>query len=43
MDSFTNYIEPLFMTYLKDKAASVRENGVEKLPVLIKMYKEPWV
>lgn len=43
VDTFGNYIEPLFMNYLKDKASAVRECGVDKLPVLIKVYKETWV
>lgn len=34
-DLFTTTLEPMFMNYLKDRIAIVRENGVEKLAGLI--------
>lgn len=37
---FLGTLEPMYMTYLKDKIAVVRENGVEKLAGLIQTYKD---
>ncbi|EGR33470.1 phosphorylase phosphatase, putative [Ichthyophthirius multifiliis] len=39
-DIFLNSIEPLFMTYIKDRVSVVRENTSEKLPQLILTYKD---
>ncbi|EGR29529.1 hypothetical protein IMG5_154170 [Ichthyophthirius multifiliis] len=36
---FLNQLEPFFIGYLKDKIAFIRENGVQKLPKIIQIYK----
>lgn len=37
---FVTQLEPIFMNFMKDRTAVVRENGVEKLAQLIGVYKE---
>lgn len=39
-DLFLSTLEPMFMSYLKDRIAVVRENGVEKLVGLIQTYRD---
>ncbi|KAL4433336.1 hypothetical protein ABPG74_017440 [Tetrahymena malaccensis] len=39
-DLFQSTLEPMFMNYLKDRIAVVRENGVEKLAILIQTYRD---
>ncbi len=34
-DAFLNNIEPMFMGFLKDRVALVRENGVDKLQIVV--------
>lgn len=41
-DIFLKHFEPLFMTYLRDRAAAVRNLGIEKIPELFAVYKESW-
>ena len=39
----TKGLEVLFMCYLKDRAAAVRELGIERIPQLIKAFGGNWV
>lgn len=43
LDTFNKHLEPLFYTYLRDKAQSVRDTGIEKLKNLVQVYKIDWV
>jgi serine/threonine-protein phosphatase 2A regulatory subunit A len=42
-DLFIKIMEPIFMGFLKDRAHTIREFGVKKLPSLIQVYKTEWV
>lgn len=42
-DLFTKHIETLFMQYMKERVAQVRETGQEKLAILIHTFKVEWV
>lgn len=39
----TKGLEALFMCYLKDRAAAVRELGIERIPQLIKAFGATWI
>jgi len=42
-DLYTKIMEPIFMGFLKDRAHTIREFGIKKLPSLIQVYKIEWV
>jgi len=42
-DLFSKVMEPIFMGFLKDRAHTIREYGVKRLPNLIQVYKIDWV
>lgn len=42
LDAFVKMIEPIFIFYLKDRAAEVRELGLSKIPELISVYNMQW-
>jgi serine/threonine-protein phosphatase 2A regulatory subunit A len=39
----TKGLEQLYMSYLKDRAAAVREVGIEKIPLLIRVFGGNWL
>lgn len=39
----TKNLEQLYLYYLKDKAAAVREFGIEKIPLLVKAFGNNWI
>jgi len=41
-DLFIKQIEPLFFGFLKDRANTIRETGIKKLPALIQVFKNTW-
>jgi len=43
VELFTKVLEPLFMGFVKDRAQTIRDFGVKKLPPLIQVYKTDWV
>ncbi|KAM3135001.1 hypothetical protein pb186bvf_012825 [Paramecium bursaria] len=42
-DVFIKHLEPVYTTYLKDRAQEVRSIGLSKLPELIQTYRVEWV
>lgn len=41
-DVFTKHLEPVFVMFMKDRAAEVRQIGLSKLQDLIAIYKIDW-
>lgn len=39
----TKGLETLYMSYIKDRAAAVRELGIERIPQLLKTFGNNWV
>ena len=39
---FLKHFEPLYMIFVKDRAAAVRDLGIQKMPDLFAAYKEVW-
>lgn len=42
-DVFTKHLESIFLTYLSNTAASVREMGIKKSKELAKKFKSDWI
>jgi len=42
-DVFTKQIEPLLFGFLKDRAQTIRESSIKRLPSLIQAYKHDWL
>ena len=43
VDVFIKSLEPIYMLYLKDKAAAVREFGTERIPDLLRVFGNTWL
>lgn len=42
-DFFAKSIEPIFLTYLTDRASGVRNSGASTIPSLAKVFGDQWV
>lgn len=42
-DVFTKHLESIFLTYLSNTAASVREMGIKKVKELAEKFKADWI
>jgi len=42
-DIFTKHIENLLFGFLKDRAQTIRENSIKRLPSLLQIYKHDWL
>lgn len=40
---FTQYIEALLFGFIKDRAQTIRETGIKRLPSLLQVYKQDWL
>jgi len=43
IEVFMKSLEPIYMLYLKDRAAAVREFGVERIPDLLRVFGHNWM
>jgi serine/threonine-protein phosphatase 2A regulatory subunit A len=37
------FLEPLFLNYLKDRVAAIREVAIDRIPDLVRVYGVAWV
>ena len=42
-DIYVKHLQSIFMTYLTNTAASVRQMGVQKSAILAEAFKEQWI